>query len=917
MKILLANIPWQRNGKSGVRAGSRWPHIKDNSEGDYIPFPFFLAYSASLLKQNNFEVKFIDAVAEGLSEKKFLSESDIGKLAPDLMVIETSTVSLEDDLDLMEKIDKQIPIALCGPDVNIRKEAFLKENKRISYVLKGEYEYTLLDLVRHLDRNLDLTEVKGINFRNNNGDVYANPERSLIKNLDDLPWPLREELPIKKYLDAPGGMPLPSVQMLASRGCPYGCIFCLWPQVMYGGRNYRVRDPKDVVDEMEYLVNQMRFHSIYFDDDTFGLDIEWTHKFIKELKNRNGNKGLDIPWAIMARADALDKKTLEQMRSVGLFAVKYGIESGSQELINKSGKNLDLNKAIDIITFTKRLGIKVHLTFMFGLPGESKESIRRTIDLALGLEPTSVQFSIATPFPGTRYFEELEKKGLLISKRWSDYDGNYKGVFETSVLSAEELKEAKDKAYFIWGEHCKKRGDFSTNALIKKFVSNLKVLGITYTFKKVYRFLKRQGQLYYHNIRLLTKKPVSSIFKRYIHTRLTLIGILDGYRAYVGPFLAQVDLTNDCNNNCIGCWCNSPLLNEMRLDKELARRQTLPLNLVKDLINDLHRIGTQQIYIAGGGEPFMHPNIMDILRFIKKKKMVCYINTNFTLVNEEIIKELIALKIDHLTISLWAGTPRTYALIHPNKNEDTFYQIEKRLKFLCNHKSCRPGYPLVKLYNVICNLNYQEIDEMVDFALGVGAESVEFTLIDTIPGKTDTLLLSEEQRIKLLDSAYKLKDKQNFWLTNNNFLIFKLDHFLRRISTENSLNGEYDRELINELPCYIGWAFTRILANGDVNACLKAHRIPVGNIYYQRFSQIWNGELQRQFRKKTKTTKKIDPIFRFIGNDPNFEIGCFRGCDDIDRNEDLHKRLLALTTTERIILASAKNILRASQNNKC
>ena len=416
-----------------------------------MPFPFFLAYAAALLKKQDFEVRLIDAIAEGLGENLFLTK--VEDFRPDLMVVETSTVSLHDDLDFIKKIDTRIPIVLCGPDVNIQKEEFLKEHSRIAYVLCGEYEYTLSELALALKNSGGLEKIQGLNFRKANGEICVTPPRPLIGNLDNLPWPMRDGLPMDKYLDVPGEMPLPSVQIISSRGCPYGCTFCLWPQVMYGGRNYRVRSPNDVVDEMEYLVKVMKFRSIYFDDDTFGIDKKWLAAFIEELKKRNDENRINVAWAIMTRPDIITEESLAKMRSAGLCAVKYGVESANQELINRSGKNLDLKEAKRIIRLTSRLGIRPHLTFMFGLPGETRKTIRETIRFAMEMNPFTMQFSIATPFPGTAYFEELAKKGFIVSQDWAEYDGSNKAVFKMDNLSRKNLEAAKEWAYTRWRWH--------------------------------------------------------------------------------------------------------------------------------------------------------------------------------------------------------------------------------------------------------------------------------------------------------------------------------------------------------------------------------------------------------------------------------------------------------------------------------
>jgi len=477
MKIVLANLPWNSFLKTGVRAGSRWPHLKGPTEKDYLPFPFFLAYAASLLKKHGFDVVLIDAIAEEIPYGRFLRL--IRSAKPDLLVCETSTVTLNHDLKLLAKVSKSVPIALCGPDVNMRKPLFLKDYDFVKYVLAGEYEFTLLDLAMHLKELKDLNDVPGLIYRDSK-DVKVNPMRSLI-DLDKLPWPLREELPMNRYNDTPGDMPIPSVQMYASRGCPYKCKFCLWPQVMYHGNRYRTRDVVDVVNEMEYLVNKMRFKSIYFDDDTFNVGKERMLELCDEIKKRK----LNIPWAIMARADLMSEEILKEMRDAGLFAVKYGVESATQEHLDSIDKNMNIKNTEEIIRLTKKLGIRTHLTFTFGLPGETRESIQKTIDLALRLDPVTIQFSLATPFPGTVFYKEMKEKGAILSEDWSEYDGNYKSVVASDNITRKELECAIKSAYKQWAAHCLKKARLKKVGYYRLMVKSFKKYGFFITFFKI------------------------------------------------------------------------------------------------------------------------------------------------------------------------------------------------------------------------------------------------------------------------------------------------------------------------------------------------------------------------------------------------------------------------------------------------
>jgi len=327
-----------------------------------------------------------------------------------------------------------------------------------------------------------------------NKEVIKNPKFPPF-DINLLPWPNREQLPMNKYWDLPGDIPFPSVQMYASRGCPFGCTFCLWPQIMYQGNHYRTRDIKDVVDEMEYLVKDRKFKSVYFDDDTFNIGKERILRFSRLIRERGLH---NIPWAIMARPDLMDEEILSEMKSAGLWSIKYGVESVSEKLLVSCQKNMNFKKTDQMIKMTKNLGIKIHLTFTFGLSGETKDSIQKTIDYALSLQPNSVQFSILTPFPGTRLFEELDKQSRILIKDWSKYDGHYHCVFQPDNLTAEDLEKAKMRAYRLWGEFVrKKRGPWGD---IKRFKDYLHKYGLRYSFMKMldyYEFvwLKRKRYL--------------------------------------------------------------------------------------------------------------------------------------------------------------------------------------------------------------------------------------------------------------------------------------------------------------------------------------------------------------------------------------------------------------------------------------
>lgn len=453
MRILLTNPPWKKGNYYGVRAGTRWPFLtelpKTQRIPDYIPFPFFLAYTASLLKENGFDVNLIDAVALGIDDDKYLSM--VADFQPELMIQETSTPSINTDINIANRAYDECEcknIALSGPHVSIFRENVLKDNPNVSFLLIGEYEMSSLELALALNGSGSLEDIKGLVFRK--GDkIELNTPRGLLDDLDSLPLPARDLLPMPNYRDYFCDMPQPTAQIWASRGCPFGCIYCLWPQALYNSRKYRVRDPVRVTDEMKIIEDKYNPGSIFFDDDTFNIGKARMLKLASEIQAR----GIKTPWAVMARPDTSDEETLKALKSAGMRAIKYGIESGDQSILKQSGKSLNLSKAMETVNITKKLGIKTHLTFTVGLPNETDKTAMKTLQFALKMNPDSAQFSICTPFPGTEYFEQASRKKYIDFNDYSDFDGAGKAVIRTEELSSVDLEKILSKMQAAWRRH--------------------------------------------------------------------------------------------------------------------------------------------------------------------------------------------------------------------------------------------------------------------------------------------------------------------------------------------------------------------------------------------------------------------------------------------------------------------------------
>ena len=447
-RVFLGNAPWKKDGFYGVRAGSRWPHFEEQSM-EYMPFPFFLAYATAVLERDGFPVLLVDGIAEGITDEAFLAR--IRDFRPDVIVLEISTNSYDKDMYHVARIREEHPdkiIVLAGLHDEMFRTPWLREHTEVNAVLVGEYEMALLEFARRLESGTSPVGTVGLLWRDADGDVFDGGRRPLEPDLSVFPWPARHFLPMYAYRDEPGNIPRPSVQMWASRGCPYGCTFCAWPQIMYASPKYRVRPVEDVVDEMEWLAREYNFASAYFDDDTFNIGKKRMLAFAREVKSRN----MDLPFGIMARADLMDREILTELKEAGLWGLKYGVESATQEIVDACDKGLELEKVKRAVEFTHELGIKMHLTFMFGLPGETWDSAMKTIDMAIAFAPESVQFTVATPFPGSKYWNEITSEGKLRTRDFSKYDGFRSAVVRTDALSGDQLEEILRIANQRWSQ---------------------------------------------------------------------------------------------------------------------------------------------------------------------------------------------------------------------------------------------------------------------------------------------------------------------------------------------------------------------------------------------------------------------------------------------------------------------------------
>lgn len=366
-----------------------------------------LAYIAAILEKNEIHVEVIDDFAENLGLEKIISK--VKEMKPDIVGISCLTPSASSAMkiaELIKEYDKRIVVVFGNLHATLFADSILKKGL-VDIVVCGEGEYTILDVVNTLQNNERLEKVKGIKFREN-GEIIKTEQRPLIENLDELPYPSWNLFPYKRY----GALPFvnirkPILGILSSRGCPYQCTFCS-PRYL---RSYRRRDPKKIVDEIEFLIQHYGAKQIAFMDLIFPLTKEHGMKFCEEMISRNLNK--EVVWTTETRVDGVDKELLQKMKEAGCGRLMFGIESGVQGLLNNVKKGFKIEDVRRAVKYAKEVSLATVGFFMLGLPGESKEMSMQTIQFAKELDLDFAKFAITVPFPGSQLFDDLVAKGKL------------------------------------------------------------------------------------------------------------------------------------------------------------------------------------------------------------------------------------------------------------------------------------------------------------------------------------------------------------------------------------------------------------------------------------------------------------------------------------------------------------------------
>ncbi len=411
--------------------------------------PLGLAWIAAVLERKGHKVNIIDTPTLEMGLKEWLAE--VKSWHPDIvgfsMLTPTAPKGYHAARMLKEELGNDLPIFAGGVHVTpMYKEAL---DNGIDVVVLGEGEITTAELIDVVEKHgLDrekMRGIKGLAFRDNSRIVNTGP-RPLIRNLDSLPWPARHLLPMDKYTLL--GKSLRVAHVMASRGCPYGCIYCITSY--FWGRRIRFRSAESVADEIEHLVDKYKVEHIAFSDDELTINRRFVYDLIKKLKER----GIEVRFSCGSRVDHVDKEFLKFLYDNGCEALYFGVESASQETINRIGKRIRLEQAVKVFRWVREIGGFAMGSFILGFPWETLDDMKKTIDFAIKLKPNYAQFTVLTPYPGTPLFDYALKHNLIEDRDWEHYTTIrpvMRGLYFTRKQLGKMLKYAYRKFYIRWG----------------------------------------------------------------------------------------------------------------------------------------------------------------------------------------------------------------------------------------------------------------------------------------------------------------------------------------------------------------------------------------------------------------------------------------------------------------------------------
>lgn len=443
------------------------PYPEDVPQAVFIPLG--ISYLAAVLEEKGYEVDVVDCQVSRPNQKEL--EDKFRSLNPDIIGVTSATVTYLPALDILKAAKAALPNCITmigGPHVTVLDERTFTESADVDIVVRGEGEQTMLELASLVsDGNLkSLSEVAGITFRRN-GKVFRTPDRPFIQDIDSLPRPAHKHFDVTRYKIS-GKIYMP---IITSRGCPFNCAFCLASKMC--GRGFRARSPSKVVDELEWLRDTFGAAAFAFYDDTFTFDLNRAIAICDEMKARK----FDMPWDCRTRVDKVSKELLTKLRSTNCQLIHFGVESGSQQMLNTMRKGTTVEQNANAIKLAKECDILVAISLVIGYPGETPEMLQQTTDFIRRTKPDYVYMCEAVPYPGTELYNYVKQLGLEMTEDWNQYHEQTQ-VFKNTLLPLEKLEEAKKAVYdsfFTPTYYLRKklRGDFHSQIMARMALNHL------------------------------------------------------------------------------------------------------------------------------------------------------------------------------------------------------------------------------------------------------------------------------------------------------------------------------------------------------------------------------------------------------------------------------------------------------------
>jgi anaerobic magnesium-protoporphyrin IX monomethyl ester cyclase len=431
MKVLLVNPP--RFNKMNVTREERCEIIDKNS---VLP-PYSLLQIASLLRRNEHEVSLIEANGENINYpafEKMLSEMDY-----EAIIFRFTSLTFDSDMRVAAISKKYFDAPTIGICLTLKSLAktVLNEAKELDIYIRHNYEVVTPELVDKLSACEDISNVAGIAYRNGD-EIKVNRDAHPIKNYDDIPLPAYDLLKSFDfyYPDTKHGQPF--TIMYTSKGCSYSCIYCY-----VANSKWNPRSAESVLEELRHLKQNYNIKTVLFFDEIFTFD----RKRVEKITQAMIDEKLNIKWYCNSRVDIIDMDILKKMNMAGCKAICMGIESGSEKILSGANKRTSVEKSAKAIKMVKDAGIKVYCSFIFGLPGEDRNTVKETIDFIKRTRPNGFEINVAAPYPGTKLYDIALEKGWITKQ--TDFRSMHQdsSIMGTEELTAEEINKARKKAY--------------------------------------------------------------------------------------------------------------------------------------------------------------------------------------------------------------------------------------------------------------------------------------------------------------------------------------------------------------------------------------------------------------------------------------------------------------------------------------